>query len=210
MASDGRQDLDIKLMAAFMGNAHSKYREAFGVEPHGTIKQYAALIELCPQLPDGILQMEAAGIHSPEEFYARLHHVTEKVSSPSGEPAPTWPCTKCGKNHAQYEGCFAGPSVEESREKRLRQFCKFIKGWKPNEALSDELYAFEMAEAWLRQAGAASRGELQDAVSTVLGTYSECNCDKGFPPKFFVAVPRTAIERLKKALALPAAPKEGL
>jgi hypothetical protein len=35
------------------------------------------------------------------------------------------------------------------QEKRLREFCAFIKGWTPNESQSDELYAFAMAEAWL-------------------------------------------------------------
>jgi hypothetical protein len=44
----------IVTMAAYMGNTHAKYREAFGAEPHGTVKQYAALIELCPQLREAI------------------------------------------------------------------------------------------------------------------------------------------------------------
>ena len=44
----------ITTMAAYMGNAHAKYRDAFGTEPHGTVKQYAALIELCPQLKEAI------------------------------------------------------------------------------------------------------------------------------------------------------------
>ena len=44
----------ITTMAAYMGNAHSKYKEAFGTEPHGTVKQYEALIELCPQLREAI------------------------------------------------------------------------------------------------------------------------------------------------------------
>jgi tRNA (Thr-GGU) A37 N-methylase len=44
----------ITTMAAYIGSAHAKYREAFGVEPHGTVKQMAALIELCPQLKEAI------------------------------------------------------------------------------------------------------------------------------------------------------------
>lgn len=43
-------DTAITTMAAYIGNAHAKYRELFGEEPHGTVKQCAALIELCPQL----------------------------------------------------------------------------------------------------------------------------------------------------------------
>ena len=44
----------ITTMAAYMGNAHAKYREVFDIEPHGTVKQYAAFIELCPQLKEAI------------------------------------------------------------------------------------------------------------------------------------------------------------
>lgn len=44
----------IVTMAAYISNAHAKYREVFGEEPHGTVKQYAALIELCPQLRSAI------------------------------------------------------------------------------------------------------------------------------------------------------------
>jgi hypothetical protein len=44
----------IMIMAAYMGSAHAKYYSLFGTEPHGTVKQYAALVELCPQLKEAI------------------------------------------------------------------------------------------------------------------------------------------------------------
>lgn len=44
----------ITTMAAYIGIAYAKYRTDFGTEPHGTVKQCAALIELCPQLKEAI------------------------------------------------------------------------------------------------------------------------------------------------------------
>jgi hypothetical protein len=44
----------------------------------------------------------------------------------------------------------SSPSTE-TRESRLRDFCEFIKTWNADESMSDELYAFTMAEAWLER-----------------------------------------------------------
>ena len=52
-------DAAVTTMAAYIGNAHAKYRDLFGTEPYGTVKQYAALIELCPQLRKAIRLWDA-------------------------------------------------------------------------------------------------------------------------------------------------------
>lgn len=44
----------ITLMAEALRVAHVKYETAFGVPVHGTAKQFAALIELCPQMRSAI------------------------------------------------------------------------------------------------------------------------------------------------------------
>ena len=36
-------------LASALSRAHVKYRHLFGVDPHGTIRQLMAMLELCPE-----------------------------------------------------------------------------------------------------------------------------------------------------------------
>jgi hypothetical protein len=39
----------MRRLAEALSRAHVKYFHLFGVEPHGTIKQLLAMLELCPE-----------------------------------------------------------------------------------------------------------------------------------------------------------------
>jgi hypothetical protein len=45
-------------LAESLSKAWVKYREFFGEEPHGTVKQLAAMIELCPEVKEYIRLFE--------------------------------------------------------------------------------------------------------------------------------------------------------
>ena len=45
-------------LAEALSKAHIKYFQLFGVEPHGTVNQMAAMLELCPQAKEYIRLFE--------------------------------------------------------------------------------------------------------------------------------------------------------
>jgi hypothetical protein len=53
-------DEGLKRLAEVLGRAHVRYRNVFGVEPHGTLQQMAAMLEMCPEAKEYIRLYEDA------------------------------------------------------------------------------------------------------------------------------------------------------